>query len=62
LILSHAQAFWHERVLAQKPPQPVNVQDVQLLFPKEATGNTVVASQELLEQIKNYQSSYAKVQ
>ena len=62
LFLSHAQAFWHEHVLAQKPPKPVNVQDVQLLFPKEAAGNTVEASQVLLEQIKKYQSSCAKAQ
>ena len=62
LILSHAQAFWHEHVLAQKPPQPVNVQDVQLLFPKEAPESTVEASLELLEQIKHYQSSCAKAQ
>jgi putative phage-type endonuclease len=62
LILSHAQAFWHEHVLAQKPPQPVNVQDVLLLFPKEAPESTVEASQELLDQIKQYQSSCRKAQ
>ena len=62
LILSHAQAFWHEHVLAQKPPQPVNVQDVQLLFPKETAGSSVEANLDLLEQIKQYQSSSAKAQ
>jgi predicted phage-related endonuclease len=62
LILSHAQAFWHEHVLAQIPPQPVNMQDVQLLYPKETEGSTVEASQELIEQIKQYQSSCTKAQ
>ena len=40
----------------------MNVQDVQLLFPKEAAGNTVEASQELIEQIKQYQINYAKAE
>ena len=38
------------------------MQDVQLLFPKEAPESTVEASLELLEQIKQYQSSCAKIQ
>jgi hypothetical protein len=38
------------------------VEDVQLLFPKEAPESTVEASLELLEQIKQYQVSCAKAQ
>ena len=40
----------------------MNVQDVQLLVPKEAPESTVEANLELIEQIKQYQSSCAKAQ
>jgi putative phage-type endonuclease len=62
LILSHAQHFWSEHVLAQVPPAPMNVQDAAILFPKESSGLTIEANEALLESIRVYQDNYAKSQ
>jgi predicted phage-related endonuclease len=32
---SHALTFWHEHLLKKVPPPPVNISDVQKLFPKD---------------------------
>jgi putative phage-type endonuclease len=55
LILEHAKRFWFDHVLGNTPPAPVNVQDVSLLFPKEAQGKSVEASDELIRCIQTYQ-------
>ena len=55
LILEHAKRFWFDHVLGNTPPAPVNVQDVSLLFPKEAQGSSVEASDELIRCIQTYQ-------
>ena len=55
LILEHAKKFWFDHVLDKSPPAPVNVQDVSLLFPKEAQGKSVEASDELIKRIQAYQ-------
>ena len=60
LIVSHAQHFWHEHVLAQLPPAPINVQDAALLFPKESAGLSVEADEKLLETIRSYKDSTSK--
>ncbi len=62
LILSHAQHFWHEHVIAQIPPEPISVQDAALLFPKESAGMSVEADEKLLESIRSYQESTSKSQ
>jgi predicted phage-related endonuclease len=62
LILSHAQHFWHEHVIGQTPPEPINVQDATLLFPKESSGKSVEANEALLESIRAYQDNCAKSQ
>ncbi len=62
LILSHAQHFWHEHVIAQIPPEPISVQDAALLFPKESAGMSVEADDKLLESIRSYQESTSKSQ
>lgn len=54
LILEHAKRFWFDHVLGNKPPAPLNVQDLNLLFPKEAQGVSVEASDELLRCIQAY--------
>jgi predicted phage-related endonuclease len=60
LIVSHAQHFWHEHVLAQLPPAPINVQDAALLFPKESAGLSIEADDKLLEAIRAYKESTSK--
>ena len=60
LILSHAQHFWHEHVIAQMPPAPISVQDAALLFPKESAGLSVEADEKLLESIRAYQEFTSK--
>jgi putative phage-type endonuclease len=62
LILSHAQHFWHEHVIGQTPPEPINVQDATLLFPKESSGQSIEANEALLESIRAYQDNSAKSQ
>lgn len=62
LILSHAQHFWHEHVIAQTPPAPISVQDAALLFPKESAGLSVEADEKLLESIRAYQEFTSKSQ
>ncbi len=62
LILSHAQHFWHEHVIAQIPPEPISVQDAALLFPKESAGMSVEADEKLLKSIRSYQESTSKSQ
>lgn len=62
LILSHAQHFWHEHVIAQIPPEPISVEDAALLFPKESAGMSVEADEKLLESIRSYQESTSKSQ
>lgn len=57
LILDHAKRFWFDHVLGNTPPAPVNVQDVSLLFPKEAQGASVEANDELIKCIEAYQDS-----
>jgi putative phage-type endonuclease len=60
LIVSHAQHFWHENVIAQTPPAPINVQDAALLFPKESAGLSVEADENLLRAISAYQDSASR--
>jgi putative phage-type endonuclease len=60
LILSHAQHFWSEHVLAQVPPAPINVHDVALLYPKESEGLSIKADEKLLEAIRAYKESTSK--
>ncbi len=62
LILSHAEHFWHEHVIAQIPPEPISVQDAALLFPKESAGMSVEADEKLLKSIRSYQESTSKSQ
>jgi putative phage-type endonuclease len=62
LIFSHAQAFWHEHVLGQMPPAPINTQDAAALFPKEAPDLAVEASSDLLQSIRAYQDKCQKSQ
>ena len=62
LLLSHAQHFWHEHVIAQTPPDPINLQDAALLFPKESAGLSVEADEGLLESIQAYQERTAEAQ
>ena len=62
LILSHAQHFWHEHVIGQTTPEPINVQDANLLFPKESSGQSIEANEALLESIRAYQDNCAKSQ
>ncbi len=62
LILSHAEHFWHEHVIAQIPPEPISVQDAALLFPKESAGMSVEADDKLLKSIRSYQESTSKSQ
>ena len=62
LILSHATNFWHEHVLSQTPPQPINSQDAAILFPKEAEGLSVEADEDLLKCIDQYQDVWTKSQ
>ena len=57
LILSHALHFWSEHVIGQKPPAPINVQDAALLFPKELTGQSVEASEDIINSVQAYQDS-----
>jgi putative phage-type endonuclease len=60
LIVSHAQHFWHEHVIAQTPPAPVNVHDAALFFPKESAGLSVEADENLLRAISAYQDSTSR--
>jgi predicted phage-related endonuclease len=62
LILSHALHFWGEHVIEQTPPEPINVQDASILFPKESSGLTIEANETLLESIRAYQDNCAKSQ
>ena len=62
LILSHAQAFWHDHVLGQEPPAPINAQDAAALFPKEAPDVSVEASEELLQSISAYRDKSQRSQ
>jgi putative phage-type endonuclease len=62
LLLSHAQNFWHEHVLAKKPPEPTCLQDASILFPKEAPNTSVHANEEILKSIEAYKDVSAKTQ
>jgi len=62
LLLSHAQNFWDNHVLAEKPPEPTCLQDAAILFPKENPNSSVHASEEILKSIEAYKEINAKTQ
>lgn len=50
-ILQACLAFWHDHVAKQNPPGPVNLQDIQRLYPKtEAAG--CQATQDIREEVE----------
>ena len=62
LLLSHAQNFWDNHVLAEKPPEPTSLQDAAILFPKENPNSSVYANEEILKSIEAYKEINAKTQ
>jgi putative phage-type endonuclease len=62
LLLSHAQHFWHEHVLAKKPPEPISVQDAAILYPKEAPNSSVLANERILQSITAYRQACTQSQ
>ena len=62
LLISHAQNFWHEHVLSKTPPEPTNLQDAAVLFPKEAPDSSVQADESILKSIQAYKESCSKSQ
>jgi predicted phage-related endonuclease len=62
LLLSHAQHFWDEHVIGKKPPEPINIQDAAILFPKEVKDLSIQASDAILQSIQDYKQVSAKSQ
>jgi len=62
LLISHAQNFWHEHVLSKTPPEPSNLQDAAVLFPKEAPDSCVQADESILKSLQAYKESCSKSQ
>jgi predicted phage-related endonuclease len=65
VLLNAALHFWHEHVLAGRPPVPVGREDAQLLHPAETPGLAVQASERLrqgLRRLKRIQAGVAELE
>lgn len=54
LLTLHAQRFWCDHVLAQRPPEPSSARDAAILFPRESTGTSAEATPEQMHHIGVY--------
>lgn len=50
-ILKTCLTFWNEHVLKENPPQPVNLHDIQALYPKPGAGSCQ-ATEDIQEEVK----------
>lgn len=52
-MINKAGEFWHNHVLADTPPEPINNEDVQALYRKHQPGKIIMATPELEEIIQH---------
>ena len=60
VLIRAAEQFWHKHVLPRVPPDPQNVEDLKLLYPKDA-GHSIEATGEIMDavaELKNEKSEY----
>lgn len=50
-LIKHSTTFWHDHVLAQKPPPPLTPEDMQRLYPTD-DGGAVVATDEVMKHLE----------
>ena len=60
ILIKLERAFWNDHVLAEVPPEPVTLDDVALLFPKD-DGSTVTADAEMALAAKKLRATKALI-
>jgi len=54
LLVERATRFWHEHVLAHRPPEPSTPSDALLLYPRSLPGTSVQAGPEVVTLLERY--------
>ena len=54
LLVERATRFWHEHVLAHRPPEPSTPSDALLLYPRSIPGASVQAGPEVVALLERY--------